>query len=268
MPTIHPTAIIDANATLAPDVEIGPHVVIEGPVVLDAGVRVLAHAVLTGHTHLASECVVHPFAAIGGVPQDVAYKGEVSYVRIGARTIIREGVTIHRGTGEETETRVGADCLLFAGTHIAHNCVIGDRVTIINNVLLAGHVHIGDRAVLGGSVGVHQFCRIGEYAMIGGMARLSQDAPPFMTHAPEGGCVGINRVGLRRANFDSATIEELRMLHRHLFRSGRALRNALSDVAEDVHTDAGKRLIAFLSAPSKRGFVRCRRGEHFAPTER
>jgi UDP-N-acetylglucosamine acyltransferase len=255
MTRIHPSAVVDPQAELAGDVEVGPLAVIDGPVRIAAGTRVLAQAHLCGHTEIGPHCVIHPFAAIGGLPQDVAHTGERSFVRVGARTVIREGVTIHRGTTPESVTAVGSDCMLMANSHVAHNCRVGDHVVLVNGVLLAGHVQVGDHAVLGGSCGVHQFCRIGEFTMIGGLTAITQDAAPFMSYINRSECIGVNRVGLRRNGFSRAAITELAELHHELFRSRRSLRSAAEECATRVKTDAGKRLLEFVRADSRRGIA-------------
>ena len=252
MTAIHPTAIISDEARLGAEVRIGPYVVIEGPVEIGRGVRIIAQAYLTGHTTVGEGCEIHPFVAIGGPPQDHAYTGQRSYCRIGARNVLREGVTIHRGTHPESATVVGSDCMLMANAHVAHNCDVGDHVILTNGVLLGGHVQVGHHAVLGGNCAVHQFVRVGEYVMVGGGARITQDAAPFMSYAERNECHGVNRVGLRRNGFSNEQIDELRMLHRTLFRQGKPMRSVAA-LRESVRTDAGRRLLEFVLAESKRG---------------
>ena len=164
---IHPTAIIEDGARLGADCIIH------------------AHALITRHSVLGNGVVVHPFAVIGGDPQDLGFKTETeSGVVIGDRTVLREHVTVNRATKPGTATTIGADCFLMATSHVAHDGQVGDRVILANQVLLAGHVHVGERAFIGGGAGIHQFCRIGESAMIGGLTRLTRDVPPYtMTSA-------------------------------------------------------------------------------------
>ncbi len=253
MPGIHPTAVIDPAARLADNVTIGPHVVIDGPVQLDSGVQIIAQAHLTGHCYIGPDTVIHPFAAIGGPPQDRAYGGEPTEVHIGARCIIREGVTIHRGTGAGARTEIGDDCMLMATSHVAHNCRVEHHVTIINAALLAGHVQVGHHAVIGGDAGIHQFVRIGEYTMLGGGCKITQDAPPYSSFVERNCCIGINRIGLVRNGFTSEQIDELRWLHRKIFRGGQPIRAAALSVREEVKTPPGHRLLEFVLADSKRG---------------
>lgn len=253
MADIHPTAVVSGEAELADDVVVGPYVVIDGPVRVGPRVHLIAHVHLCGDTEIGEDCVIHPFAALGGPPQDYAYKGQRSYCRIGARNIIREGVTVHRGTHPESETIVGSDCMLMANSHVAHNCKVGNHVVMVNGVLLAGHVQVGDRVTLGGLATAHQFVRIGEYAMIGGAAKIEQDAVPFMTFAERCECMGVNRIGLKRNGFAQAEIEELRVLHRKLFRSGGIVHKTAVELMETVTTAPGKRLLEFVLSDSKRG---------------
>jgi UDP-N-acetylglucosamine acyltransferase len=189
--TIHPTAIVDAGARLGP------------------GCVILAHAIIGRHCVLQAGVTVHPFAVIGGAPQDLGFKHETeSEVHVGTRTVIREHVTINRATKAGGATRVGADCFLMASSHIAHDCQLGDRVILANAVLLAGHVHIGNHAFLGGGSVVHQFSRIGESAMIAGGCRIVRDVAPYCLATAR--IHGLNRVGLRRRGFKPDLIRELK----------------------------------------------------------
>jgi UDP-N-acetylglucosamine acyltransferase len=190
---IHPTALIEDGARLA------------------AGCVIHAHALITRHCELGEAVVVHPFAVIGGDPQDLSFDaGTPSGVRIGARTVIREHVTISRATRAAASTEVGPDCFLMAACHVAHDCRIGSRVVIANAVLLAGHVQIGDRAFLGGGAVIHQFCRIGEGAMIGGGARISRDVAPFSLATERNAVIGLNIVGLRRRGLTRDVMNEIK----------------------------------------------------------
>lgn len=252
---IHPTAIVDCQAELDASVTVGPYCVIEGPVRMDAGVRLYQNVYVTGRTHLGEGCVLHPGAIVGHEPQDIKYKDQPTFCRIGRSTIIREYVTIHRGTEPDTGTVVGNDCFLLAASHVGHNCVLGDGVTLINGVLLAGHVQVGPRATLGGAAVVHQFVRIGELVMVAGRARVVMDALPFSLVGVDGRIAGLNRVGLRRSGMSPQEIEEIRELYRIIQSPGRPLAAALDECRQQCHTEAGRRLLAFLEAPSKRGLA-------------
>jgi UDP-N-acetylglucosamine acyltransferase len=251
---IHPTALIDKRAEIDPSVEIGAYVIVDGPVRIGPQTRVYAHAYLTGATQIGAGCQIHPFAVIGHVPQDIGYGGTETYCTIGDGTIIREGVTIHRGTEEGSTTIVGKHCFLMAHSHVAHNCVVGDNVVLANAVLLGGHVHVGVGSFLGGSANAHQFVRIGERVMAQGLAKMSMDVPPYFMVADLNRCVGVNIVGMRRTGLSSAERTEIRDAYRLLYRSGMTFRKAVDQLATIVKTEPGRRLVAFLQSESRRGF--------------
>ncbi|HNO78048.1 MAG TPA: acyl-ACP--UDP-N-acetylglucosamine O-acyltransferase [Phycisphaerae bacterium] len=265
---IHPTAVIDKQAALADGVEVGPYTVIEGPVRIGEGTRICAHAYLEGDTDIGRECVIYPFASIGAAPQDHSYDGARSLCRVGDRTIIREGATIHRGTSEGSVTSVGNDCMLMSNSHVAHDCTVEDHVVMSSGVLLAGHVTIFHHAVLGGAAMVQQFGRIGEYAMISGASLMTRDAAPFLTYSDRCYCHGINRVGMRRGGFDSESIDEVRHLHRKVFRETAHLYRAAQELAGTTRTKAGERFLEFILAESKRGIGSSRRTAIRKETER
>ncbi len=250
---IHPTAIIDRNAEIDPSVEVGPFCVIEGQVRIGPNCRLYQGVYLTGWTQIGADCELHPHVIVGHAPQDTKYAGERSFCRVGRGTILRENVSIHRGTIPESETAVGEECFLLGGSHVAHNCVVGNRVTLINNVLLAGHVEVGDRVTVGGGAGVHQFVRIGELSMIMGGARVAMDVPPFMLCDGEGRIVGLNRVGLRRAELPSEDVAEIREMFRVLYGVGRANRSGFKELICRLRTPSGLKLRQFLEAESRRG---------------
>lgn len=257
--TIHATAVVDKSAEIDPAAEIGAYAVVERDVQIGAGTRVYPHAYIAAGTTLGANCHVHPFAVVGHLPQDLKYDGAPSFTRIGDGTVIREHATVHRGTMPGSTTIVGQRCFIMTTGHVGHNCVIGDQVTIVNGALLAGHVQVGDRAFISGNVVLHQFTRIGELAMIGGGVPLAQDVPPFMLVRFPQQILGPNTIGLRRAGFTPPELRELRECHRALYRSGLPFSKAIERVAELVRTDPGHRLLAFLRAPSKRGFLPYRR---------
>ena len=177
---IHPTAIVAPGARLGRGVVIGPWCTVGPNVVLDDNVQLVSHVVVDGHTHLADGVKIYPFVSVGLDPQDLKYKGEPTRCEIGPRTVVREHVTIHRGTATGTGlTRIGADCLIMANAHVAHDCDLGDRVIIVNNVVMGGHVHIADDVRVMGSAAIHQFVRIGRAAMIGGVTGVEADVIPY-----------------------------------------------------------------------------------------
>ncbi|MCH7705038.1 MAG: acyl-ACP--UDP-N-acetylglucosamine O-acyltransferase [Planctomycetes bacterium] len=253
--SIHPTAIIDTEAELHESVEVGPFCVIEENVRVDAGCTIMHGVFLTGWTHIGKDCTIHPGAIVGHSPQDVKYSGERAYCRIGAGTTIREHVTIHRGSDPESETVVGDECFLLAGSHIAHNCRLGRNVTLINKVLLAGHVSVEDFVTIGGGAGVHEFVRIGERAMVRGGARVPMDVPPFALTDDAGRIAGVNRVGLRRAGIDGEALLDIRQIYRTLYARAARFSEAVATVAGESHTPAGRRPVAFLTAKSQRGLA-------------
>jgi UDP-N-acetylglucosamine acyltransferase len=230
---IHPTALVDPAAELGPDVAIGPYSLVGPHVRLSAGVRLHSHVVIEGHTEIGEGCVIHPFAILGGPPQHSAYRGESTRLVVGARNVIREHVTMHCGTvmGRGVTT-VGSDGLFMVGAHIAHDCVVGDHVTMINNATLAGHVHMADFAIMGGLSAAHQFTRIGRHAFVGGMAGVNYDVIPFGNvwgnHAH---LEGLNLVGLKRRGFSRETINTLRAAYRLLFAEEGTFQERLDDTA-------------------------------------
>ena len=260
---IHPTAIVDPRAEIDPTADIGAYATIEGEVRIAARVRVLTHAHLRGWTGIAEDCEIHMGAVVGHEPQDYAYSGERTYCEIGPRTVIREHATVHRGTVPESKTVVGADCLLGVSSHVAHNCVVADRVVMMNGALLGGHVRIGARTFISGNAGVHQFVRVGELVMLSGNASISSDIPPFMLAHDRNRITGINRVGMKRAELSTEEIAEARRAYKELYRNGRAMSRSIAYLADTLVTPAGRRLVEFLQAPRKRPLVRPRRSvEH------
>lgn len=252
---IHPTAHVHPRADLDPTVDVGPHCIIEANVRVGAGCRLYHNVFLVGWTQIGEGCTLHPGVIVGHEPQDVKYKGERTYCRIGNRCIIREYVTIHRGTVPESATTVGDDGFFLAGSHIGHNCTVGHHVTMINNTLLAGHVEVGDRVTFGGAAGVHQFVRIGELVMVAGHAVAGMDLPPFVLTDRFGRISGLNRVGMRRAEFPAADRAEVRAAFGLLYRSGLPFAEAVTRIAALVQTSSGKKLMMFLQSPSKRGLT-------------
>lgn len=251
---IHPTAVIDRQADLDSTVEVGPYVVIEGPVKIGPNTQIKAHAFLSGWTQIGRACEIHPFAVVGGPPQDFHYKGERSYVKIGDRVVIREGSTVHRGSQPESATVIGDECLLMAYSHVGHNCRLARGVKVYNMAALSGHVEIDEAAIVSGYAGVHQFTRIGTLAFIAGDARACMDVPPFMTAFGESTIVQYNAIGMKRSGYTAEDINEIREAFRILYRSGQLFRKSIEQVAAMVKTRAGKQLVEFLQAESKRGY--------------
>ena len=256
---IHPTAIVDAKAEIDSDVEIGPHAVIAADVRIHAGTVVGPHVTIDQYTTIGPGCHIFPHAAIGAVPQALKFKGEKTIVRIGRGTIIREFVTIHRGTewgGGITE--VGDQNFLMAYAHIAHDCFTGRNVIFANAASLGGHIRVGDCATLGAFVGVHQFARIGDYAFVGAMTGVTKDIPPYVlaSGAPRARLHGLNAVGLKRHDFSAETILALKKTYRIVFRLGLTLNEAIERAAAEVdQVDAVANFIDFIKG-SERGITR------------
>ena len=216
---IHPTAVVEPGARLGERVRVGPYCCLGPEIELEEEVVLHPHVVVAGRTRIGAGTTIYPFTALGNPPQDLKYKGEPSRLVIGRKTTIREHVTVNTGTaGGGMETRVGDGCLLMAGVHVAHDCILGDGVILANQVTLGGHVSIGDGAIIGGLSAVHQFVRIGRNAMIGGMSGIEQDVIPFgLAMGERASLAGLNLVGLRRRNVSREEIAELGRAYRELF---------------------------------------------------
>ena len=262
MRKIHETAVIYPGARISRDVEIGPYAVIGENVFIGEGCKIGAHVFIDGWTSIGQNCQVHHGASIGGVPQDLKFVGEKTYLVIGDNTIIREFVTINRATGEGEETRIGTNCLIMASAHIAHNCQIGNHVIISNGAGIAGHVMIEDRAIISGMSGVHQFVKIGRNAMIGGASKVVQDVPPFVIAdgRPARVC-GLNSVGISRAGMTELVRRNLKKAYRILYRSGLQLSEAITVMEQELEaSEQVDHLLRFLRNVD-RGICRSRRDE-------
>ncbi len=261
MPEIHPTAIINQGAEIDEDVVIGPYCILGSKVKIRKGTVLMNNVVVEGDTTIGEDCRIFPFATIGLPPQDLKYKGEPTGVRIGRGNIIREFITIHRGSvGGDGYTDIGDNNFLMAYVHIAHDCKIGSGIIMANAATLAGHVVVEDNAVIGGLVAVHQFTRIGAYAMVGGFSGVGQDVPPYTIAAgPRAKLYGLNVVGLKRHGFSEETISELKRAYRILFRQKLSLTEAIKRVQQELpYTDEIAHLIEFINA-NKRGICRAAR---------
>ena len=253
---IHPTAIISPDADIAPDVEIGAFAIVGEGCTIGEGSVIAARATLERNVTLGRSVKVGIGTVLGGAPQDLKYAGEETTVEVEDGTVIREYVTINRGTAHSFRTTVGKNCLLMSYVHIGHDCRIGNSVILSNVVQLAGHVSIEDKAILSGLSAVHQFARIGRHSFIGGMSRVSKDIPPFLKAV--GNPVklyGLNTIGLQRSGMEEATILELKRAYRLLFRSDLNLSQAIERAQNDLEPlDEVKELIRFVEA-SERGVV-------------
>ncbi len=263
MTRIHPTAIVDPKAELADDVEVGPYAVIGSQVRVGSGTSIGAHCVVEGRTTLGEHNRLYPFSAIGGMPQDMSHKGEVTELIVGDRNTIREYCTFNTGTlKEQGVTRVGSDNWIMAYVHIAHDVQLGNHTILANNATLAGHVHVGDWAVVGGLSGVHQFVKIGAHAMVGFQAHVAQDVAPFMT--VDGNPLAtraVNLTGLKRRGFDDTRIAVIRKMHKLIFRESLPLDDARQRVEallghSGEAADGDIRVMLDFLAASTRGLVR------------
>ncbi len=265
MTLIHATAVVDSKAELASDVVVGPYTVIGPNVKIGAGTKIGSHTVIEGCTTIGQENNFAHFAAIGGPPQDMKYRGEPTQLIIGDRNTVREFTTIHTGTTQDVGiTRVGNDNWIMAYVHIAHDCQIGSNAIFASNAQIAGHVQVDDWAILGGMSGVHQFVRIGQHAMLGGASALVQDIPPFVIAAGDKASPhGINVEGLKRRGFSSETISALRQAYKVLYKEGLSFEEAKIEIQKMVIASASdaatsEKLAVFhdFIAASTRGIIR------------
>jgi len=226
---IHQTAFIDPDASLHSDVHVGAYTIIGPGVEIGAGCSIGHHVVIEGPTKIGRDCRVFPFASLGLEPQDKKYKGEPSWLVIGNHNTIREFVTINRGTDLGGGiTQLGDHGWIMAYSHIAHDCIVGDHVTMSNAATLGGHVIVKDYATLGGMTGVHQFCRIGEYAITGGQSMITLDVVPFAIVAGNRAkLAGVNYIGLDRRGFTSEEIDTINQAYKIFFKSGLTRDDAL-----------------------------------------
>lgn len=233
---IHPSAIVSSKAIIAEDVSIGPYSVIGDQVEIGSGTVIGPHTTIDPFVKIGENCRIFQFAAIGAPPQSLKFKGETSQVVIGDDCIIREFVTIHRGTEFGGGlTRIGDSCFLMAYTHIAHDCIVGNQVVMANNATLAGHITIGDYATVGGLVAIHQFVRVGEYAFIGGKSAVTKDIPPYVIASGDRATLhGLNQVGLKRHGFSPEVLSQLKKAYRLIFRFGLTLKEAIERVLAEV----------------------------------
>lgn len=255
MTKIHKTAIVEDGAIIGANVAIGPYCVIGQDAKLGDGVVLLSHVVVGGDTSIGNNTKVFPFASIGLAPQDLKYGGEQSRLEIGCNNIIREYVTMNPGTkGGGMLTRIGNNCLFMVGSHVAHDCIIGDHVILVNNATLGGHVAIDEWAIIGGLSAVHQFVRIGRHAMIGGMSGVESDVIPYgSVIGNRARLQGLNLIGLKRRGFDRKTIHDLRNAYRLLFAQEGTMNERLADVAELLHdVEPVMEIVEFIRVESSR----------------
>jgi UDP-N-acetylglucosamine acyltransferase len=255
---IHPTAIVEEGAVIGADVKIGPFCFVDSKVKIGRGTELLSHVVVKGPTTIGEENKIFQFASIGEACQDLKYAGEDTRLDIGDRNTIRESVTMHRGTIQDSGiTKVGSDNLFMINAHVAHDCVIGDRCIFANNATLAGHVIVGDHAIIGGMSAVHQFCHVGEHCMLGGGSIVVQDVPPYvMGQGNHCEPFGINVEGLKRRGFEKQEILSIRRAYKALYRSGMTLAEAKTEIAKEATEYKSVQVFMDFLDNSERGIIR------------
>ncbi|MCM8784979.1 MAG: acyl-ACP--UDP-N-acetylglucosamine O-acyltransferase [Candidatus Omnitrophica bacterium] len=256
MRKIHPTAVISPEVEIGEDVEIGPYAVIEGNVKIGCNCKIGPFVHIQGYTEIGENTRIFTGAIIGSIPQDLKYKGEITYLRIGKNNTIREFVTINPGTSKGEETKIGDNNLIMAYCHIAHNCVIKNNVIMANYAALAGHVVVEDYAIIGGLSGVHQFCKIGKHSIIGGTSKVTMDILPYViADGHPARPYGINVIGLKRRNFSKEKIEILENAYKIIFRSGLNTSEALKKLEQMNSYPEIQDIIEFIKS-SERGIAR------------
>lgn len=250
-------AFIHPDAQIGENVSIGPFAYIASDVVIGDNSNIHAHASLMEGARLGKNCTIHSGAVIAGVPQDLKFKGEYSTAILGDGTTVRECATVNRGSAAKGKTVVGKNCMIMAYAHVAHDCILGNQVILVNNVSLAGEVEVGDWAILGGHSAVHQFVRIGEHVMVSGGSLVSKDIPPYVkaAHSPIT-YVGINSIGLRRRGFTNEHIDTIQTMFRTLFQSGYNYSNACSIVETTQPESEERDLVLNFIRSSKRGILK------------
>ncbi|MDO5295468.1 MAG: acyl-ACP--UDP-N-acetylglucosamine O-acyltransferase [bacterium] len=254
---INPTAHVDANAQLADDVEIGAFTIIGPNVSIGSGTVIRSSCVLEGWTEIGENNVIHAGVMIGGEPQDFGYQGERSFVKIGSRNILREYVTVHRGAHEDSTTIIGDDNMLMAYVHVAHNCFVGNQVTMANYAGMAGYSRVDDQAVLGGLCGLHQFVRIGRLCMVGGLSKVNKDVPPFcMADGNPMRLFGTNFRGMRRRDINAETRNAVKAAFNILTDRTLAMPQAIEVIERDVpDLPEVREFVEFLRTKSRMGVL-------------
>jgi UDP-N-acetylglucosamine acyltransferase len=257
MSNIHPTAIVGEGAVLGADVKLGPYSVVGSHTKIGDGTELMAHAVVDGYTTVGAECVIHPFARIGGPTQDLKYKGGKPGVIVGDKTVIRECVTINAGTNDGEMTEVGSGCLLMAYSHVAHACKVGNGVIIANGTQLAGDVIIEDFAIIEGLCGVVQFRRVGKMAFLGGYTKATKDVPPFMiADGLDIEIRGFNKIGMERRGVSEESRAAIKEAYRILYRQKLPIAEALEQMEKELPSTAEMQHLIQFIRDSKVGIVR------------
>lgn len=254
---VHAQAIVEDGAVIGPGASVGPFSIVGPQVRLGAGVAIKSHVVVTGDTVIGDETVVFPFSSVGEIPQDLKFKGEPTRLEIGRRNRIREHVTINTGTeGGGGVTRIGDDGLFMAGCHVAHDCIVGDRVILVNSVALGGHCVVEDDVIVGGLSGVHQFVRIGRGAIIGALSMVTNDVIPHgLVQGPRGALDGLNLVGLKRKGVARADITALRAAYQTLAQGDGTFQDRAQRLLDEHDSGYVREMAEFIQGASDRSFL-------------
>jgi UDP-N-acetylglucosamine acyltransferase len=254
---ISPNSSIDKNAKLGKNITVSPFAVINANVEIGDGTWIGPHVTLMEGARIGKNCKIFPGAVISAIPQDLKFSGEETTVEIGDNTIIRECVTVNRGTKDRMKTSVGSNCLLMAYVHVAHDCIIGNNVILANLVTLAGHITIEDHAILEGLVAVQQFIHIGAHAFVTGGSLVRKNIPPYVKAAREPlSYIGVNSVGLRRRGFSNESILQIEDIYRTIYVKGYNVSNAITIVEQEAPASVEKELIVKFIRESKEGIIR------------
>jgi UDP-N-acetylglucosamine acyltransferase len=255
---IHPSAVVSPKAELGPGVTVGPFSHVGEGVTIGPDTTVGSHVIIEGVTRIGERNKIFHFSSIGSAPQDIAYRGEPTELVIGNDNVIREYVTINRATTKESgKTVIGNNNYIMAYAHVAHDCVLGDRVIMSNVATLGGHIHIGDGAIIGGLVAIHQFVRIGDFAFLGGKSGVDRDVPPFMmTAGPRAKLYGVNRKGLSRMGMSQEKIDGLKKAYRIIWRDHIRFTDGVARVREEIPAFPELELLLTFFNGSKRGILR------------
>jgi UDP-N-acetylglucosamine acyltransferase len=253
MSEIHKTAIIDKNVIIGDNVAIGPYTVIEGNVKIADNNIIKSSVYISGNTDIGPGNIFHPFCSIGSLPQDLKFNNEKTYLQIGFNNTFREHSTVNLGTiGGGGMTKIGNNSLFMIGSHIAHDCIVGNNIVMANQATLGGHVVVENNAIIGGLSGVHQFCRIGSLSMIGGLSAVENDVVPFgLVTGNRAKLLGLNIVGLRRANYTNKKIIELKEIFNKIFNSNEIKNSSI--MHKNTDNELAKKLIDFIIVDSSRG---------------
>ena len=260
---IHSTSIIDSNAVIDNSVIIGPYCIIGPNVKIKKNTVLKSNVIINGHTEIGTDCTIYPFSVLGNPPQDLKFKSAVSKLIIGNNNVIREHVTMNPGTeGGGYLTKIGNNCLIMVGAHVAHDCLLGNNIILANNASLAGHVQVDDFAILGGLSGVHQFVRIGSHAMVGGLSALESDVIPYGSVIGNRAYLsGLNIIGLKRRGFNREVIHDLRKAYRLLFAPEGTIQERIKDVSDEFkNNEPVMDIIKFIEGSASRAICQPKNG--------